>query len=141
MLAIVGGVLTLSEGILFVDPEKQLNTPATLFLSLFLVLIVLVFWYLDAFFLNIERLYREVYKWVVENRPHTDKYLYDLNTFERQIDNKTEKLRDNVPGVYGLMISKTLFPFYFLPFLFVLGLLIFQIVKPVLLNAVSAQQP
>lgn len=38
----------------------------------FLLLPVLSFWYLDAFFLSTERLYREMYKWVVENRPHTD---------------------------------------------------------------------
>ena len=31
----------------------------------------LVFWFLDAYFLRQERLFRELYKWVVENRIKT----------------------------------------------------------------------
>ena len=34
-----------------------------------------VFWFLDAYFLQQERLYRELYKWVVANRLKTEEHL------------------------------------------------------------------
>ncbi len=38
------------------------------------------FWYLDAFFLRTERMYRKMYEWVVEKRCAGDNsFLYDLN--------------------------------------------------------------
>lgn len=45
------------------------------------VLIPLVsFWYLDAFFLRTERMYRAMYKWVIDKRTMGDNaLLYDLN--------------------------------------------------------------
>jgi hypothetical protein len=129
MLAILGSVLALSNGVLFVDAAKEFNTPAAFFLSIFLVLIVLVFWYLDGFFLQKERLYREMYKWVIKNRPHTDLYLYDLNTFERVVGNDKVDFQKITPGIFSVMLSQTLFPFYLLPFLFVVGLMLYQVFR------------
>jgi len=38
------------------------------------------FWYLDAFFLRNERMYRKMYEWVIEKRCAGDNsHLYDLN--------------------------------------------------------------
>lgn len=38
------------------------------------------FWYLDAFFLRTERMYRKMYEWVIEKRCAGDNsHLYDLN--------------------------------------------------------------
>ena len=37
------------------------------------------FWYLDAFYLKMERLYRLKYQWLIANRLETDEYCYDLN--------------------------------------------------------------
>lgn len=96
-------------------------------LNLFLFLPILCFWYLDAFFLSTERLYRELYKWVVENRPKTDAYLYDLNTFKRRVGEGPEVNMvkpDN--SIKDMMVSKTLWPFYMMPVAFVAGLLFYN---------------
>jgi hypothetical protein len=87
-------------------------------LNLLLLLPIFTFWYLDAFFLRTERLYIQIYNWVVKNRSTTSEHLYDLNP--RRFDDKVDSIRD-------IMFSKTLFPFYVLPLLFVLGLFIFNI--------------
>jgi len=129
MLAILGSVMALSNGVLFVDAAKEFNTPAAFFLSIFLILIVLVFWYLDGFFLHKELLYREMYKWVIKNRPLTDQYLYDLNTFKRVVGNEEIDFQKITPGIFRVMCSATLFPFYFLPFLFVVGLMLYQVLR------------
>ena len=48
-----------------------------------LLLPILSFWYLDAFYLSKEKLFKEMYRWVVSYRNKTDEYLYDLNTTKR----------------------------------------------------------
>ncbi len=40
---------------------------------------LLVFWFLDAYFLRQERLYRRLYNWVIQNRLRTDEFLFDMN--------------------------------------------------------------
>jgi len=42
---------------------------------------ILVFWFLDAYFLWQERLYRRLYNWVIKNRTNTDQYLFDMNAY------------------------------------------------------------
>jgi hypothetical protein len=73
------------------------------YFNLILLLPVIVFWYLDAFFLHKERCYRKLYEWVIENRANTNDYLYSLSykRFEKQ-----------VKSVFCIMFSKTLLPFY-----------------------------
>ena len=36
---------------------------------------LLVFWFLDAYFLWQERMYRRLYEWIIKNRLKTDEYL------------------------------------------------------------------
>jgi len=127
MMAIAGGVVALSEGVLFVESGKHINKPAAFGISIFLILLIIVFWYLDGFFLKTEKLYRAVYKWVVDNRKNTDEYLYDLNTFKRKVGSKEKDLLKELPSVFCVMFSNTLLPFYLLPFLFVVGLLVYNI--------------
>ena len=38
------------------------------------------FWFLDAYYLRQERLYRELYKWLVANRLKTDRRLLSMDT-------------------------------------------------------------
>ena len=64
---------------------------------------ILIFWYLDSYYLWQERLYRELYKWVINNRPENEKYLFDLNT---------ERLKKEVAPQSSVMFSRTLLPFY-----------------------------
>ena len=62
-----------------------------------------VFWFLDAYFLWQERLYRRLYNWVIENRLKTSEYLFNMNAY-RFKDEEQSKLR--------IMFSITLGWFY-----------------------------
>jgi len=64
---------------------------------------ILVFWFLDAYFLWQERLYRRLYNWVTKNRMNTDEYLFDMNAY-RFKNEEQSKLR--------IMFSITLGWFY-----------------------------
>ncbi len=64
---------------------------------------LLVFWFLDTYFLWQERMYRELYKWVIENRLKTDEYLFDMNG---------SRFRKKVKSKFRIMFSITLFWFY-----------------------------
>ena len=64
---------------------------------------IIIFWFLDAYFLRLERLYRRLYNWIRENRLKTDKYLFDMNY--RRFENQEQ-------SVLRIMFSKTLLLFY-----------------------------
>ena len=64
---------------------------------------ILVFWFLDAYFLQQEKLYRELYKWVVENRLKTSDYLFDMNAY---------RFKDAVQSRLRILFSITLGWFY-----------------------------
>ena len=62
-----------------------------------------VFWFLDAYFLWQERLYRKLYDWVVNNRLETDEYLFDMDAY---------RFKDEVQSKLRIMFSITLGWFY-----------------------------
>lgn len=62
---------------------------------------VLVFWFLDAFFLHQEKLFRKLYEEVAVGNIPSD--LFTLNT---------SVVRDRVPSIIKVFFSKTLFPFH-----------------------------
>lgn len=62
-----------------------------------------MFWFLDAYFLWQERMYRELYNWVISNRLETDKYLFDMNAY---------RFKDKVQSRFRIMFSITLGWFY-----------------------------
>jgi len=64
---------------------------------------LLVFWFLDAYFLLQERLYRKLYEWVIDNRLKTEEYLFDMNAY---------RFRDKVQSIPRIMFSITLGWFY-----------------------------
>lgn len=64
---------------------------------------LLVFWFLDAYFLQQERLYRKLYEWVTNNRLQTDEYLFDMNAY---------RFKDEVQSRFRIMFSITLGWFY-----------------------------
>jgi len=64
---------------------------------------ILVFWFLDAYFLRLERLYRRLYNWVKDNRLKTEDFLFDLN-YKRFEKEEQSMLR--------IMFSITLILFY-----------------------------
>lgn len=75
-------------------------------LCLLLLLPVICFWYLDAFFLRTEKLYRKMYEWVINNRNNTDEFLYDLDP---------HRFKKEVSCELYIMFSKTLLVFYGIP--------------------------
>jgi hypothetical protein len=84
----------------------------------------LVFWYLDAFFLHTEKLYRALYNWLVENRPKSNEFPLDLDP---------ESLKKRFPEVKTtkrLMFSKTLLAFYGLLFVIILVVIIVDLILP-----------
>lgn len=88
---------------------------------LLLLIPVISFWYLDSFFLRTERLYREMYKWVVTHRSQTDKYLYDLNTMSRELpDGQVKHFATEKNTLWRVAFSKTIWPFYIVPTAFIL---------------------
>ena len=64
---------------------------------------LLMFWLLDAYFLWQERMYRELYGWVVSNRLKTADHLFDLNA---------KRFEGRVQSKYRIMLSTTLGWFY-----------------------------
>ncbi len=50
---------------------------------------LLVFWFLDAYFLWQERLYRRLYHWVITHRLDTDEYLFDMNAYRFKEDEQS----------------------------------------------------
>jgi len=64
---------------------------------------LLVFWFLDAYFLWQERMYRKLYDWVINNRLKTDEYLFNLNAY---------RFKDEVQSRFRIMFSITLGWFY-----------------------------
>jgi len=64
---------------------------------------LLVFWFLDAYFLWQERMYRKLYEWVINNRLKTDEYLFDMNAY---------RFKDEVQSRLRIMFSITLGWFY-----------------------------
>ncbi len=100
------------------------DSVAGLALNGMLFLPIVFFWYLDGFFLRTERLYRNVYKWVIQYRPTTNAYLYDLNTFNRKVDGKETIIE--IPSTWKVMVSQTLLLFYLIPLLFVAALMVYN---------------
>lgn len=65
---------------------------------------LIVFWFLDAYYLWQERMYRKLYDWVVSNRLKTKEYLFDMNAKGR--------FKNQVQSQFRIMFSLTLGWFY-----------------------------
>lgn len=78
--------------------------------SMTLIMVTISFWWLDSFFLQTEKAYREIYSWVLIVRPVNNRdYLYDLNTHKRRIGIKP------ADSLGTVMFSKILRVFYGIP--------------------------
>jgi len=64
---------------------------------------LVVFWFLDAYFLRQERMYRTLYDWVINNRLKTEEHLFDM---------KTRRFENEVQSIPRIMFSITLGWFY-----------------------------
>lgn len=84
-------------------------------LCFIIVIITFIFWYLDAFFLKIETLYRWKYNWVIVKRTKSDDFLYNLNPYNKHmwlLDSGGTPKKE--PSIFEKMFSKTIWPFYLL---------------------------
>ena len=93
---------------------SSLSTNTWKILFSFGALSIILFWYLDAFFLKTEKLYRYKYEWVIKNRLSKDAHSFDLNPYNKNmwVTGREE------PSVISMMFSKTLFPMYLLLLMF-----------------------
>lgn len=110
MITIIVAVLALTKDTLVTNDIS--------YLSIILLLPLLVFWYLDAFFLHKEKCYRELYKWVISNRQSSEEFLYSLDY--TRFESKIDKI-----GI--IMFSKTLRTFYGITALILIGITVYNI--------------
>jgi hypothetical protein len=61
------------------------------------------FWFLDAYYLQQERLFRQVYNWVIKYRLENDDELFNVNPM---------RFKDKVQSVLQIMFSVSILPFY-----------------------------
>ena len=88
------------------------------------VVFCICFWYLDAFFLKTERLYRWKYEWITTNRLKCNDYFYDLNPKNQNMwCNDANGNPKKEPCILRIMFTKTLIPVY--ATLIVLSIIIF----------------
>jgi len=114
-----GWLITLITVILALTKDSLLSNDLT-YLSLTLCLPVIVFWYLDAFYLHKEKCYRKLYDWVIDNRKSTDDFLYSLNY---------KRFKSDVKSVGHIMFMFTLIPFYGLTLIILISISIFNLLQ------------
>jgi len=96
------------------------------YLIALLIIPIIGFWWLDAYYLHQEKLYRKLYDWVIAERPNgTQDYLYDLCT---------DRFSDDVIGIWGCMKRKINTIFYGVLILMVICFILFQCLKKPLLR-------
>jgi len=75
----------------------------------------ILFWYLDARYLHLEKCYRAQYDWLIKNRLTNDENLFRMNA--------KEQFKDDVACIRQTMISWSLLSFYGLIFLLIVSIL------------------
>ncbi len=111
-----GWLISLITVILAFSKDSIMIANLTAF-GMFLCLAVVIFWYMDAFFLHKERCFRKLYEWVIANRETSDEHLYSLDY---------KRFQSAVKKPWQLMASSTLLPIYGLTLLVLIG---FGVVK------------
>jgi hypothetical protein len=71
----------------------------------------LMFWYLDSYFLRLERLYLKLFTWLRENRLKSREFLFDMDSQSLE-----KRFGKDVDCLGQTMFSKTLGIFYLLLF-------------------------
>lgn len=98
-------------GIFSILMAMDINKDCGILIDISIFLVMLLFWYLDAFYLRLERQYRKIYEWVIVERPNGNRdKLYDLNIGHYESTKKVQKTT-------RVMFSKTVWPWYLMPIL------------------------
>lgn len=104
-----GWLITLVTVILALLPES-VNTRGV---CIIVFLATFCFWYLDAFFLRLEQLYRWKYEWVIAKRCETDEFCYDLDPMNSDMWLLPQTgIPKKAPFVVQIMFTKSLAPLY-----------------------------
>ena len=82
----------------------------------------IIFWYYDTYFLRLERLYRKLYDWLVENRLKNNEYLLDVSK-----DRLEKRFGKEVPRKLQLAFSTTWIVFYGFLLLIILASIIIDL--------------
>ena len=103
--AIKGWLITLVTVILALLPEKVDIS----LLSIVVIIATLCFWYLDAYYLRLERLYRWKYEWVIDNRLQCNDNIFNLDPENEEMWKKEHK---KLPSIISVMFSSSILPLY-----------------------------
>ena len=128
---IKGWLIALVAVILALLPEKF----NVIFLCVVCLMLILCLWYLDAFFLKTEKLYRWKYNWVIKNRMNSDEFIFDLNphnskTWLKSLNDDTQNsIPKKEPSICRTMFTKTLIPLYGILMLTVVIIFIINLLK------------
>lgn len=95
-------VLSILLGLMANFNSWKLGSPLAIF-------VCIGFWYLDAVYLKLERLYTRKYNWIIQERKNTDNYQFNLDPFEKNMWLESES-EDIV--IIKVMFSWTLLPLY-----------------------------
>lgn len=117
---IKGWGISLIAVVLALTQEEIFEARNGIIVLLLVGVLIFSFWFLDAYFLRLERLFRKHYEYVIRHRDDADRLPFDLNVGPYQKD---------VDGVGKIMFSVSLRPFYGVPLLLVIGLLVYVLVK------------
>lgn len=96
---------------------KDIGDP--IYISLIMLIPLISFWFLDALFLQKEKMYRKMYDWVLDKRSNNDfSHLYELdpNRFKENVDSKVK-----------IMLSLSLVIFYGVPFIIIIAIFIIKL--------------
>lgn len=116
---IKGWAITIISGFIVLMTEKA-NYKIIASLS---IVILILFWYLDAVFLKTERLYRRKYDWVIQQRPKGNMdFWLNLEPTNKEMWIENQKIE---VIIFKVMFSKTLLLFYLLPIMIALVVVIF----------------
>jgi len=117
---IKGWSITLVSIVLALGKDNLLNTVQRPWLVGLVLVIWVAFWYLDAYFLRQERLFRELYKHVIANPDDPARLRYNLNVgpFVTNVESETRT-----------MFSITLRLFYGIPAGLLLGVWVYFLIR------------
>lgn len=102
---IKGWVISLIGIVLAMIPKAQ--PLCLLYGCIILIVAIMAFWYLDAYYLQLENKYRKLYETVIPLRLNGESYaLYNLNP---------NRFNNEVKGIGKYIFSSTLFIFYMSP--------------------------
>ena len=129
-----GWAITIITAVITIVATKQELPPYSLNVTgIVSFLVVIAFWYLDSFFLYMEKLYREMYQFVIKTREDEStqevkqigRISFDLNPY------KFKGLLKNqgFAGQWNVVWSKTLWPFYLILVIASLVASIFNIIN------------